>query len=101
MFARAFSNSNQAAKRLAIAIVASPALLIALLFVVRPEALGTPATKLLVMTVAACLLMSLGELSGALAKWMQPHLEARTSRPPAAAPETTVLDVLVESRRFG
>jgi len=88
-------------KRVALCAVALPAVLVAGLFVVRPEALGSPATKLALMAAAGCLLVALGELSDALTKWALPHLSARLtaegrrrSEPPSAG---TVLDVLTSA----
>ncbi len=66
-------------RRLARCVVASPAAVVACLFVVRPEALGSPATKLALMAIAGCLLMTIGELSNALTRWALPRLKARAA----------------------
>jgi hypothetical protein len=66
-------------RRLARCVVASPAAVVACLFVVRPEALGSPATKLALMAIAGCLLMTIGELSEALTRWALPRLKARAA----------------------
>ncbi|HVJ17732.1 MAG TPA: hypothetical protein VM686_20060 [Polyangiaceae bacterium] len=71
--------SPDVAKRIAFCVAASPAVLVIALFIVRPEALGSPATKLALMTLAGCMLMRLGDLSRALTRWL----------PLTVAPEST------------
>jgi hypothetical protein len=93
-------------RRIASWLVAAPAIVVAALFVARPEALGSPSLKLLLMTGAACLLMLLGELSAALGRLLQEGWEA--VRPARSGDQQSVLDMLTganltaspESTRF-
>jgi drug/metabolite transporter (DMT)-like permease len=95
-------------KRIALAVIGSPALLVAFLFIVRPESLGSPALKLALMAAAGCVLMTLGELSDALTNWAVARIQARVERA-SVPPSATVLDVLTggsltaspPSTRFG
>lgn len=99
MFGPSSPAARQLTKRVALGVVASPALVVAYLFVVNPEALGSPAIKLLLMTLAGCLLMAMGELSDALAKWALARLESRPSVLDAFRGAT--LTAAPESTRFG
>jgi hypothetical protein len=103
--------SRDAAQRAATLLLSSPVVVVAYAFVARPEALGAPVTKLMLMTFAACLLMTLGDLSRWFAKLAASPVSVTSQVPRQAIsepPPANVFDALSgpfaaapESGRFG
>ncbi len=78
--ARAWStlSREQAVRLVAFLAIASPAAAVAYLFVVAPEAMGSPIAKLGLMLVSSSLLMAAGDLSRTFTTWALARWDARS-----------------------